>query len=157
MPKSLERIEKTIKKIDLLTDPSSKQYGRLLNWKSSHDPFWHYGIGLSDVYIFDTGKGLRPFKKKRAKFVIGINSIAFQPDVTIERLKHALYVFANWKYTTSGWNCEHLGRLIATDKPRCYQSRSVWWLCNLTPKGDHKTARKIFRNHLKKVEPKLVR
>ena len=28
----------------------------MLPWQNVLDPFWHYGIGLSDLYIFDTGK-----------------------------------------------------------------------------------------------------
>ncbi len=29
--------------------------------KSRNDPFWHYGLGLSDTYVFDTGSGMRHF------------------------------------------------------------------------------------------------
>jgi hypothetical protein len=32
-------------------------YGRLFNWQNPPDPFWHYGIGLSDTHIFDPGQG----------------------------------------------------------------------------------------------------
>ncbi|WP_199336753.1 hypothetical protein [Oscillatoria sp. FACHB-1407] len=63
MPLSLNQIEQSLKAIDRLTDPSSRRYGRLLNWQNPLDPFWHYGIGLSDTHIFDTGRGLRPFEK----------------------------------------------------------------------------------------------
>ncbi|ARV57395.1 hypothetical protein BZZ01_01000 [Nostocales cyanobacterium HT-58-2] len=157
MSVSVEQIEKRIEEIERLVVPSSRRYGRLLNWQNPPDPFWHYGIGLSDTHIFDTGRGLRPFERKEAKFIIGIDGIAFKPEQTIERLKQALYVFANWEYTIPGWNCEHLGRLIATDRPRCYQSRPIWWLCNLTPTGDHKTAHQVFRDYLKKVDPSLNR
>ncbi|MCP2732099.1 hypothetical protein [Limnofasciculus baicalensis] len=149
MALSLDQIEKTIEAIDCWTDSLSSQYGRLLNWQNPSDPFWHYGIGLSDTHIFDTGRGLCPFKRSEANFVIGIEDIAFPPDQTIKRLKQALYVFADWEYTLPGWNCEHLGRLIATDQPRCYQSRPIWWLCNMTPEGDHKTARQIFQDYLR--------
>jgi hypothetical protein len=157
MPLSLEQIEKTIEEIDRLTDPASHRYGRLLNWQDSGESIWHYGIGLSDVHIFSTGRGLRPFSRSKAKFVIKIDHIAFEPKQTIERLKHALYVFGHWEYNAFGWNCEHFARLIATDRPRCYQSRSIWWLCNMTPKGDHKTARHVFRDYLQRVDPNLNR
>ena len=70
MPLSFNQIEKTIEAIDSLTDPSSNRYGRLLNWNNLPDPFWHYGIGLSDTHIFDTGQGLRPFERSKAKFVL---------------------------------------------------------------------------------------
>lgn len=157
MSLSIEQIEKRIKEVERFVVPSSSRYGRLLNWQNPPDPFWHYGIGLSDTHIFDTGRGLCPFERKEAKFVVGIDCIAFEPEQTIERLKQALYVFADWEYTVPGWNCEHFGRLIATDRPRCYQSRPIWWLCNLTTKGDHKTAHQVFRDYLKKVDPSLNR
>ena len=154
---SADQIDQTIALIDTLVDPSSNRYGKLLNWQNLPDPFWHYGIGLSDIYIFDTGRGLRPFQREEAKHVIGIEHIAFQPAQTIERLKHALQVFADWEYTLSGWNCEHLGRLISTDQPRCYQSKPIWWLCDMTQEGDHKTAHQIFQNYLSQFNLSLVR
>lgn len=157
MPLSLEQVEKTIEAIDRLVDPSSKRYGRLLEWQNRYNPVWHYGIGLSDTHIFDTGGGWCPFERKQAEFVINIDHIAFEPKQTIERLKHALHVFNGWEYNLLGWNCEHLGRLIATDRPRCYQSSLIWWMCNMSPEGDHKTAQKIFRDYLEKVDPSLVR
>jgi hypothetical protein len=101
MSLSLSKIEKTIDTVERLVDPSSERYGRLLNWQNPPDPFWHYGIGLSDTHIFDTGQGLCPFERKEAKFVLGIDDIAFTPEQTIERVKQALYVFADWEYTIS--------------------------------------------------------
>jgi hypothetical protein len=157
MSLSLNKIEKTIDTVERLVDPSSERYGRLLNWQNPPDPFWHYGIGLSDTHIFDTGQGLCPFERKEAKFVLGIDDIAFTPEQTIERVKQALHVFADWEYTFTGWNCEHLGRLIATDQPRCYQSSFLWWMCNMSPEGDHKTAHQAFRDYLTRVNPNLAR
>lgn len=151
-----DQVKKTIEQIDLIVDKTSARCGILLNWQNPSDPFWHYGIGLSDTHIFDTGQGLRVFEKEDARFVLGIEHIASPPDQTIKRLRHALCVFADWGYTLPGWNCEHLARLIATDQPRCYQSRAIWWMCDLTPDGDHKTARKVFREYLRKVEPGLL-
>lgn len=143
--------------IDALADPSSHRYGQLLQWQNVLNPVWHYGIGLSDTHIFDTGGLLRPFESRNGTRVLGIDPLAFSPEHTIERAKQALTVFAAWNYNLLGWNCEHLGRLIATDQPRCYQSRPVWWLCNLTPAGDHKTAHRIFCDHLRQVDPNLLR
>ena len=157
MPLSLNEIEKTIESVERLVDPLSERYGRLLNWQNSPDPFWHYGIGLSDTHIFDTGQGLCPFERNEAKFVFGIDDIAFAPEQTIERIKQALYIFSDWQYTFTGWNCEHLGRLIATDQPRCYQSSFLWRICNMSPEGDHKTAHQIFRDYLMRVNPRLAR
>lgn len=151
MSLSLNEIKNVIEAVDRLIDPSSKRYGRLLNWQNSPDPFWHYGVGLSDTHIFDTGQGLCPFERTDVNFVVGIEDIAFSPEQTIERLKQALYVFSGWEYNFTGWNCEHLGRLISTDQPRCYQSGFLWWLCNMSPEGDHKTARQIFQDHLSKI------
>jgi hypothetical protein len=153
----LNEIEQTIANIENIVDPRSERFGRLLNWQNPPDPFWHYGLGLSDTHIFDTGQGLCPFERKDAKFVIGVESIAFAPQQTIDRLKHALPIFSSWNYNFTGWNCEHLGRLIATDQPRCYQSSPIWWLCNMSPNGDHKTAHQIFRDYLLSVAPRLTR
>ncbi|MCG9889567.1 MAG: pentapeptide repeat-containing protein [Thermosynechococcaceae cyanobacterium MS004] len=146
-----------VKEIYNYLDPNSQRYGRLLNWQNSSDPFWHYGIGLSDLYIFDTGRGLQSFERQDAKFVEGIESIAFSPQQTVERLTYACHVFGSWSYSTLGWNCEHLARLIATDEARCYQSQFLWWLSDLTPNGEHKTARQIFREYLCKEAPHLNR
>lgn len=157
MSLSSGQVKKTLEAIDYLVNPSSSRHGKLLNWQNPFDPFWHYGIGLSDTHIFDTGKGLCPFERGDAKFVNGIEHLAFLPDQTIKRLKHALSIFSNWEYTLPGWNCEHLGRLIATGQPRCYQSSPIWWLCNMTPEGDHKTAKQIFNNYLSMVDPDLIR
>lgn len=157
MPLSSDQVKKTIEAITHLVDPSSDRYGQLLNWQNPPDPFWHYGIGLSDTHIFDTGQGLCPFERGDARFVVGIDHIAFPPDQTIKRLKHALSVFADWEYTLPGWNCEHLSRLIATNQPRCYQSSPIWWLCDMTPEGDHKTAQQVFHSYLSTVDPDLIR
>lgn len=154
---SCNKVDNTIETIENLIDPAGQRYGRLLNWQNPPDPFWHYGIGLSDTHIFDTGRGLCPFERTDAKFVIGVEDIAFEPQQTIERLKHALTVFADWDYTFTGWNCEHLSRLIATDQPRCYQSSPIWFLCNMSPEGDHKTAQQVFRDYLMHFVPELVR
>ena len=157
MPISSNKVDQAIESIEHLVDRSSARFGRLLNWQNPPDPFWHYGIGLSDTYIFDTGQGLCAFERKDAKFVIGVEDISFEPEQTIERLKHALQVFSDWDYTFTGWNCEHLSRLIATDQPRCYQSSPLWWLCNMSPEGDHKTAHQIFRDYLMGIAPDLAR
>ena len=149
-------VEQKIAEIEHYADPTSPRYGKLLNWQNG-DPFWHYGIGLSDTHIFDTGQGLQTFERHDAKYVIGIDSIAFSPNIAIARAIHALHVFHYWEYNFFGWNCEHLVRLIATDKPRCYQSKPIWFFCDLTPKGDHKTAREVFRKYLNKHAPHLNR
>lgn len=151
-----DQIKTTIAAIDALAEPSSHRYGQLLQWQNFLNPVWHYGIGLSDTHILDTGGILRPVESRNGTRVLGIDHLAFAPEQTIERAKQALYVFAGWDYNLLGWNCEHLGRLIATDQPRCYQSRPVWFLCNLTPNGDHKTAQRLLRDHLRQVNPGLL-
>lgn len=156
MALAVDKIKERIQGIESLADSSSERYGRLLNWHNPPDLFWHYGIGLSDMHIFDTGCGLCPFERKEAKLVLGVEPIAFSPQQTIERLKQVPCVFADWKYTFPGWNCEHLGRLIATDAPRCYQS-SPWWMCDLTPQGEYKRAHQVFWEHLKQTNLSLNR
>ncbi len=157
MTHSEDDINQSVMAIARWSDPTSQRYGRLLNWQNSPDPFWHYGIGLSDTHIFDTGQGLQAFKRRHANAVLGIDDIAFTPEQTIQRLQHAIRVFGEWDYTFTGWNCEHLGRLVATDQPRCYQSQFLWFACDMTPQGDHKTAHKVLRDHLENVDPSLNR
>ncbi|XFA73609.1 hypothetical protein RYO59_001858 [Thermosynechococcaceae cyanobacterium Okahandja] len=153
---SEQEIQQHIAAIDALSNPASPKYGRLLCWQNPWDPVWHYGIGLSDIAIFDTGQRRCPFERPSASVVTGLGEIALPPAKTIGRLKHALWVFADWEYNFLGWNCEHLSRLIATDQPRCYQSRPLWWLANLTPAGEHKTAHHVFQNYLSQVAPELL-
>jgi hypothetical protein len=136
-----------VKALKDFLNPKSKRYGSLLNWQNPSDPFWHYGIGLSDRYIFDTGKGLQLFEKKDAKVVEGIEGIVFSPQQTIERLIHACTVFEDWTYSGLGWNCE----------PKSYQCQWTWWLSDLMPNGEHKTARQVFREYLAKNSPELNR
>ena len=145
-----------MQELERLIDIESKRCGLLLNWQSSQDPFWHYGIGLSDSHIFDTGRGLCPFLSDRAKLVVDIERIVFPPGKVIGRLKHAIHVFGSWDYNVLGWNCEHLARLIATGRPRSYQSAVIWMLCDLTPTGDHKSAARIFNDYLQANEPSLL-
>lgn len=144
-------IQQKILDIDLHIRPEDQRYGQLLNWQNSPDPFWHYGIGLSDHHIFDTGRGWLPFEKADANLVLGVEHLLFQPSVVIQRLKHSLHCFARWEYNLTGWNCEHLARLVATDQARCYQSQFIWFLCNLTPEGEHKTARQTLHDYLRSV------
>jgi hypothetical protein len=153
MPDSVMSIASSI---DSAVDQSSSRYGQLLNWQNLPDPFWHYGIGLSDSSIFDTGQGLRVFHRKEARQVIGVEGIAYSPDRVIQRLKHAVTVFQDWDYNFLGWNCEHLARLVATGRPRCYQSKPLWMLCNMTPNGDHKIALEVFNSCLNKIDPGLI-
>lgn len=134
---------------------SSCRCGRLLNWQRHSDPFWHYGIGLSDTIIFDTG-GLQPFERVNAKFVELSESEFISPKKVIRRLCHAVDYFSSWHYNLLGWNCEHFGRLVATGKPRCYQSKTIWWACDLTPKGDHKTAKRLYEAYLQRTDPEAL-
>jgi hypothetical protein len=78
MPLSSAQVKKTIEEITHLVDPSSDRYGQLLNWQNPPDPFWHYGIGLSDTHIFDIGQGLCPFERGDANFVVGLTILPFR-------------------------------------------------------------------------------
>jgi hypothetical protein len=51
MPLNDQQIQERINNIYKCSNCNSKFYGKLLNWSS--DGAWHYGIGLSDVYLFD--------------------------------------------------------------------------------------------------------
>lgn len=142
--------------IDICVNFESSRCGRLLNWQNHGDPFWHYGIGISDLHVFDTGRGLRVFERSNCQNVISVDDIHYPPEITIGRLKHAIDVFASWKYSLLSWNCEHLARLVATDQPRCYQSKPVWWAAGLDQNGDHKIAKRVFEDHLRVHAPELL-
>lgn len=153
---SLNAMITDFKNINACLDFESKRCGRLLNWQNPNDPFWHYGIGISDLHVFDTGRGLRVFERANCLRVAGVDGIHYTPKITIGRLMHALEAFKGWHYSLLGWNCEHMARLIATNKPRCYQSKLVWWLAGLDANGDHKIAKKVFEKHLRKHAPELL-
>jgi hypothetical protein len=142
--------------IDRCCDPNSARYGKLLNWQNSGDPCCHYGIGLSDQHIFDTGQGLQIFVHEDSCFVLGVDSIAFKPEASIARLKFALDIFKDWNDILLGWNCEHLARLIAADQPRCYQSKPLWWMAGMDSNGDHKIARQLLSDYLRVNAPELL-
>lgn len=137
-------------------DPTSQYYGKLINW-CGQDGFWHYGIGLSDAKIFDTGRGLQIFDRDRvaAKLVLGIETIEFSPQNTIDRLILALQCFRDWDYGLLGWNCEHLARLVATDVPISYEVRKTF-LRYFNHDGYHPTAQQDFEQYLKLHSPHLL-
>ena len=142
--------------IDNCADFASPKCGALLNWQNPGDPFWHYGIGLSGLHVFDTGRGLTVFERRNCLLVENVAHLHLPPRQVISRLKHALVAFADWNYSLLGWNCEHLARLIATNQPRCYQSRKVWWISGLTPTGDNPAALDVFNQYLAAHEPALI-
>jgi hypothetical protein len=155
---SSDELESKINGILQNLDSSSQFYGRLLNWQGT-DSFWHYGIGLSDTQIFDTGRGWQPFERHHvdARFVLGIDDIAYAPDKTIKRLIHALRCFKDWEYGLLGWNCEHLARLVATNRPISYEvKKQPWPIPDLNHKGKHPHAKKDFRKYLSEVAPELL-
>jgi hypothetical protein len=139
-----------------LSDPDSDRYGKLLHWQNDSDPFWHYGIGLSETHVFGFGQTLAVFEQPNAIAVTDVDHLAFPPKKTIARMKEAIQAFSDWNYQILGWNCEHFARLIATNQPRSYQSMPLWMICNLTPSGTHKTAYRVFHDHLMAVNPWLT-
>jgi len=152
------QIEERIRDIQGKVDPTSQFYGKLLNWWNRN---WHYGIGLSDRYIFDTGQGMHPFERSHvgARIVLNIDHIAFPPDQTIQRLIHALRKFGWWNYGLLGWNCEHVARLVATDDPRCYELQNQPWPIGFLIRGNkrHPHAKQDFRAYLAEHAPSLNR
>lgn len=155
---SNDELESKINCILQNLDSTSQFYGRLLNWQGT-DSFWHYGIGLSDTQIFDTGRGWQPFERHYVdtKFVLGIDEISYAPDKTIKRLIHALRCFKDWDYGLLGWNCEHLGRLVATNQPVSYEvQRQPWPIPQLNHDGWHPSAKDDLRDFLLAHEPEWV-
>ncbi|MEB3309981.1 MAG: hypothetical protein VKJ02_07080, partial [Snowella sp.] len=140
-----QKIQGKINNIKKYSNKDSKFYGKLVNWHSGG--FWHYGIGLSDEYIFDLGENLDIFYKKdrEIKFVQKIRH--FPPDKTIQRLIHALCCFKDWHYGFLGWNCEHYSRLVATNVAISYQVKKSP-LAFLNHGGYHPTAVQKFTDYL---------
>jgi len=151
---SPEQIEDRIKDIQSKIDPESIFYGKLLNWWNRN---WHYGIGLSDRWIFDTGQSMHPFECRNVgiRFVLNIDHISFPPDQTIHRLIHAIRRFGWWNYGLLGWNCEHFARLVATDEPVCYEILNQPWPISYFIRGNfrHPHAKQDFRVYLAEVDP----
>ena len=155
---SSDELENKISNMLQSLDPRSDFNGRLLNWQGM-DGFWHYGIGLSDTHIFDTGRGWEPFGRHhvQAKFVLGMDDRAYSPDKTIQRLIHALRCFKDWDYGLLGWNCEHLCRLVATNQPVSYEvKRQPWPIPHLNHDGWHPTAEDDLRDYLLAHAPEWV-
>ena len=138
-----------IKDIKKKLDSSSKYYGKLLEWKDS-DIFGvlHYGIGLSDNQICSGGHYVTFNRKWNPDAHIVNNKISLDPDIVIDRLIAAVEAFKDWDYSVFGWNCEHAARLIAYGDPKCYQTIPIFFLCNQTRWGQHKTAKQHFTDYL---------
>ena len=137
-----------INDIEKYADPTSSRYGKLLNWPDPVWPIWHYGIGLSDTYIFDTGKGWQAFQRVDAKEVIGVDHLHLASADVIDRLKKAVECFKSWSYHLLGWNCEHMSRLVATQEARCYAIGPVLGL-RLAGDGVNHDADKLFAEYIK--------
>jgi len=134
-----------LSEIKQLSDENNRFYGKLVCWQnpSWSDPFWHYGIGLSDTHVFDTGAALRPFKRPQDTHIVDDDK-QFHPWCVIRRLQEAVTIFVDWRYHFLNWNCEHLARLVATGKPRSYQVKPIWFITACTPNGDHPTAKQAY-------------
>lgn len=113
------QVTKLAQEIKAEIDPNSKFYGRLLEWSDITN---HYGIGLSDKYLFSTGEfpALLPMLKYQDKLKLTPTK-ALKPNLVIERLIYALDCFKTWHYGLLGWNCEHYTRLVATNQALSYQ------------------------------------
>jgi hypothetical protein len=55
--------------IDNTADFASAKCGALLNWQNPGDPFWHFGIDLSGLHVFDTWRGLTVFERRNCLLV----------------------------------------------------------------------------------------
>lgn len=141
-------------------DKSSQFYGKLVNWSHGWQELniWHYGIGLSDDAIFDTGRGMQIFTPNfTPKIVLGVVDIHFPTDQTIDRLVLAQELFSDWDYGLLGWNCEHLARLVATDDPVSYEViKTPPPIPQLNGNGRNLIAKEIFQRHLAEVAPDLL-
>jgi hypothetical protein len=142
------QITERIEHIKNLSDSNSKFYGKLVNWYS-HGA-WHYGIGLSNDYIFDLGQNLDTFHKGDRQIKLVIKVKQFPPNKTIQRLIHSLSCFKDWNYGLLGWNCEHYSRLVATNEAISYQVKKSL-LAFLNHGGYHPTAVEMLTSYLERL------
>lgn len=139
---SLDTAKERILEIYQKIDSNSHYYGRLLNWRGSG--VCHYGIGISDCLIFDTG-GLVLFEPVNldVRFVPDVQK--FDPTETIDRLCSAVLCFHSWDYGLLGWNCEHLARLVATGGAISYEIKKLPFpLPQLNSDGYHHQASRML-------------
>ncbi|GFE70045.1 hypothetical protein [Chroococcus sp. FPU101] len=125
-------------------DSTSLYYGRLLEWQDFLTN--HYGIGLSNEYLFSTGEIFSVIKTE-GKTIKLTPTPSLPPTIVIQRLIYALDCFKNWHYGLLGWNCEHYSRLVVTNESLSYQvmySPLAW----LNHGGYHPTAVKDFNEYL---------
>jgi hypothetical protein len=115
---AIERILELYQQVD----PHSENYGRLINWCGTDG--WHYGIGINNKFVFDTA-ALALIDRVDLDIQLVPNVQTFSPSATIDRLGTAILCFHSWDYGLLGWNCEHLARLVATDKAISYQVQEL--------------------------------
>jgi hypothetical protein len=105
--------------VEANSDPTSEHYMRLVCFGDKH------GISLSDTKILYTGANLeiisRPLKVHVVKDVIYLKT-----DEIMRRLKASIVSFRKWDWN-KGWNEEHFARLVTTDQPISYKTRSLFF------------------------------
>jgi hypothetical protein len=142
---SLDIAKERILEIYQKIDTNSKYYGRLLNWYKTG--VWHYGIGISNNLVFDTAS-LKLFNRADLDIRLVPNVQIFTPSETIDRLCSAILCFHTWDYGLLGWNCEHLARLVATDKAISYEVKKLPFpLPQLNNDGWHPQARRLLNEY----------
>ena len=143
---SREQAHQKIIEIHQVMDMKSLFYGRLVNWYEGAS--WHYGIGLQDNLIFDTG-GFSIFTRNSSEFFLVPDVQKFSPNQTIERLCYALVCFKDWDYGLLGWNCEHIARLVASDSAVSYEIKKLSFpIPQLNHDGWHPDARDILKSFI---------
>lgn len=118
---------------------------------------FHYGLGLSDRYFFNTGPQdwrVIEMSAKRPWRVTGIPG--YSPDKIMGRLRVALEIFADWPYDLGRWNCEHFGRLLVTGDPVCYQISYIPILSSWLGGGRNLKALSQWESALRRHSPDLL-
>jgi len=153
MPLSLSQAYQKVLEIYQVMDTKSQRFGRLLNWHEGMS--WHYGIGLSDTLIFDpVGKTI--FEKNPSKAFDVPDVQKFTPQETIERLCYALVCFRKWHYSSTGWNDEHIARLVASDKAVSYEvKKCLFPIPQMNHDGWHPEAQRILQEFIEQ-NPNLL-
>jgi hypothetical protein len=141
----IDTVKERILEIYRAVDTNSKYYGRLVNWHQNG--VWHYGIGVNNILILDTG-AFALFNKSDLDVRLVPNVQKFSPAETIDRLCTAMMCFRDWDYGLLGWNCEHLARLVASDEAISYEVKKLPFpLPQLNHDGWHPQASKLLKEY----------
>ncbi len=136
-------------RVDQIYNHNSNLCGKLIVCKKNGKVT--YGIGLNDNFVFCTDKYMHIISKPQDIHIVNDIIYKFSPSEIIKRLKYAIICFRKWDYNT-GWNDEHLARLIVFDHPFSYKtsesiSHKIGLIVSIGEKDEERSEAKEILNH----------